>query len=111
MILYFIYLYHTLDILLNRFRNILNVYIILQAIGDKMTLDILENSNSIELADLDFLNLLFKHSINFGKGKVIYEYFNGSKLQNFTKETDIYSIKEKNIWLQIRIYNNHFCAW
>jgi hypothetical protein len=73
-----------------------------------MTLDILENSNSIELADLDFLNLLFKHSINFGKGKVIYDYYNGSKLQNFTKETDIYSLKEKNIWFSYIQENNRF---
>ena len=63
-----------------------------------MTLDILENSESIEFADGDLFNLLFKHSKNFGKVNVIYEFYNGSKLQNFSEESDIYCLKENNIW-------------
>ena len=66
--------------------------------GDKMSLDILENNDSIKFADDDFFNLLFKHSTNFGKGKVSYEFYNGSKLQNFTEKSDIYCLKENNIW-------------
>ena len=63
-----------------------------------MKLDILENSQGIKLADDNLFNSLFKHSTNFGKYKVNYEFFNGLKLQNFSEESDIYYLKEKEIW-------------
>ena len=71
-----------------------------------MTLDILENSESIKLAHEHLFNSLFKNSINSGKFKVNYEYYNGLELKNFIEESDIYCLKEKKFWFTHIQMNN-----
>ena len=77
-----------------------------------MKLDILQNSQSIKLADDNLFNLLFKHFTNLGKYDVNYEFFNGLKLQNFSEKSDIYYLKEKKIWFShISEYNRFLYAF
>lgn len=73
-----------------------------------MTLDILENSDSIKLANDDIFNSFFNHSTYMGKYKVNYEWYNGLELQKFSEESDIYCLNDQKIWFSHIKENQRF---
>lgn len=75
-----------------------------------MKLNVLKNPYRIELANEDFFNALTKSSVNFGKYKVAYEYFEDNTKKNFHEESDIYFFKDQNIWFShiTRDYRSFF---
>ncbi len=62
-----------------------------------MNLNVLENRTSIKIADENFFNLIHDSSVKFGKSEVLYESFDGFRIQHFYEDATIHCFK-KNIW-------------